>query len=52
MIFQFVAIVILLLFYIGKMIAQKKKVIQTNQIARGKKAKKLCRIELIMKLAT
>lgn len=52
MIFQFVAIVILLLFYIEKMIAQKKKGIQTDQIARGKKAKKPYGIELIMKLAT
>ena len=39
-------------FYIGKMIIQKKKGIQTDQIARGKKSKKLYRIELIMKLAT
>ncbi|HBB28834.1 MAG TPA: isoprenylcysteine carboxyl methyltransferase [Clostridiales bacterium] len=55
MIWQIVAVSILLVFYtiyIGKMIAQKKKGIQTDQIARGKKKGKLFRVELMMKIAT
>ncbi|MDR2083870.1 MAG: hypothetical protein LBP67_02605 [Bacteroidales bacterium] len=54
-IFQIIAILILIFFYaiyIGKMIAQRKKGIQTDQIARGKKSKRLFRIEIAMKLAT
>ena len=53
--FQFTAILILILFYaiyIGKMIAQKRKGIRTNQIARGNKSKALLGTEFIMKLAT
>lgn len=55
MVWQIVAFSILLVFYtiyIGKMISQKKKGIQTDQIARGKKKGKLFRVELMMKIAT
>ncbi len=55
MVWQIVAFSILLVFYtiyIGKMISQKKKGIQTDQIARGKKKGKLFRVELLMKIAT
>jgi len=38
--------------YLGKMQAQKKKGIQTDQIARGKKSGKLFYIELAMKIST
>ena len=53
--FQWIALLILLSFYtiyIWKMIAQKRKGIQTDQIARGQKSKHLFRTELLMKLAT
>ena len=53
--FQFSAILILVFFYaiyLGKMTAQKRKGIQTDQIARGNKPKALAGTELIMKLAT
>jgi len=55
MVWQIVAFSILLVFYtiyIGKMISQKKKGIQTDQIARGKKKGKLFHVELMMKIAT
>lgn len=55
MVWQIVAFSILLVFYtiyIGKMISQKKKGIQTDQIACGKKKGKLFRVELLMKIAT
>lgn len=49
------ALLILVVFYciyIGKMIAQKKKGIQTDQIGRGKEKSTRRTIEIIMKLAT
>lgn len=55
MIFQIIGIVILIFFYaiyIGKMIAQRKKGIKTDQIAYGNKTKKLFLIELTLKVAT
>lgn len=54
MIFQITAIVILLIFYgcyFGKMISQKKKGIQTDQIGKGKKGF-VKFIEITMKIAT
>jgi protein-S-isoprenylcysteine O-methyltransferase Ste14 len=53
--FQVTALLILASFYaiyIGKMILQKRKGIQTDQIAKGNKQKKLFKIEFVMKLAT
>jgi protein-S-isoprenylcysteine O-methyltransferase Ste14 len=38
--------------YFGKMIAQQRKGIRTDQIARGRKPKKVFATELVMKLAT
>lgn len=38
--------------YIGKMVLQKRKGIQTDQIAKGKEKNKVFYIELIMKIAT
>ena len=38
--------------YIGKMLLQKRKGIQTDQIAKGKEKTKVFYIELIMKIAT
>lgn len=55
MVFQIAGILILLSFYtiyVGKMVRQKSKGIQTDQIARGKKVKSLFRTEIIMKIAT
>ena len=55
MIYQGFAIVILVIFYaiyIGKIIGQRKKGIQTDQIAKGKKDKKLMIVEILMKIAT
>ena len=55
MAFQILAILILVGFYsiyIGKMFLQKRKGIQTDQIAKGKKSNLLLFTELIMKLAT
>ena len=55
MVWQLSASLILLVFYtiyIGKMQAQKKKGIQTDQIARGKKRGKLFYIEFTMKIST
>lgn len=40
------------LIYVGKMIAQKKKGIQTDHIAKGKKKDTLMTVEIIMKFAT
>ena len=54
-IFQIVAILILIFFYaiyIGKMVIQRRKGIQTDQIARGQKEKSLFLTEAIMKIAT
>ena len=54
-IFKIVALSLLCIFYmvyLGKMIAQKKRGIQTDQIAKGNKQKKVFIIELIMKFAT
>lgn len=48
-------IIILIIFYsiyIGKMILQKKKGIQTDQMARNKQKNKVFYIELILKIAT
>ena len=53
--FHFVTIIILILFYaiyVGKMVMQRRKGIQTDQIARGKKSKVIFVTELIMKCAT
>ncbi len=55
MVFQSAAIIILVSFYaiyIGKMISQRKRGIQTDQIARGKKERKLMLVEIFMKIAT
>lgn len=52
---KFIGILVLALFYavyVGKMILQKRKGIQTDQIARGKQKTKVFYIELIMKIAT
>ena len=52
---QFAALIILLSFYaiyLGKMILQRKRGIQTDQMARGKKSKKLFWTELFLKIAT
>ena len=54
-IFQIGTIVVLAIFYmvyIGKMISQRKKGIQTDQIAKGKKHTSVFLIEVIMKCAT
>ena len=54
-IFQYAGIAMLIIFYAiyaGKMIMQKRKGIQTDQMARGKKTKRLFRTELTMKVAT
>lgn len=53
--YGFGAILVLLVFYgiyLGKMIAQKKKGIKTDQIAKGKEKGKSFYIELVMKIAT
>lgn len=53
--FQYIAISILASFYaiyIGKMIMQRKRGIQTDQMAKGKKSKELFWTELILKIAT
>ena len=55
MVWQAAAMFILLAFYtvyIGKMLAQKKKGIQTDHMARGKQKNKAFYIELFMKAAT
>lgn len=55
MIYKVLAIIILLIFYsvyIGKMFLQKRKGIQTDQIAKGRKENKVFYVELIMKIAT
>lgn len=55
MVWQLAAILILMTFYsiyIGKMLVQKKKGIQTDQIARGKQKGKIFYIELAMKIST
>lgn len=55
MLFQIMGISILFAFYfiyIGKKISQKRKGIETDQIAKGKTSSKLFAIELIMKIAT
>ena len=52
---KFIGLLILALFYavyIGKMLLQKRKSIQTDQMARGKHKNKVFYIELIMKIAT
>ncbi len=52
---KILGITILLIFYfiyIGKMILQKQKGIQTDQIAKGKQKDKVFYTELIMKIAT
>lgn len=55
MFWQIAALAILLVFYgiyLGKMILQKKKGIQTDQIAKGKKRDKVYYTELALKIAT
>lgn len=53
--YQIIALIIMSMFYaayLGKMISQKKKGIQTDQMARGKSDKKRLRTEIVMKAAT
>lgn len=53
--FVFPALFVLIVFYgiyLGKMIAQKKKGIRTDQMARGKKKGRLFYTELLLKIAT
>lgn len=55
MLFQLLALLILFAFYavyLGKMLLQRKKGIQTNQIAKGQKPQNVMRIEILMKIAT
>lgn len=55
MFYQIAAFLSLALFYgvyIGKMVAQRRKGIQTDQMARGKKPRKVFATELVMKIAT
>jgi protein-S-isoprenylcysteine O-methyltransferase Ste14 len=47
-----IIIAVFYLIYIGKLLLQKKKGIQTDQIARGKEKNKVFYIELILKIAT
>lgn len=52
---KLIGLLILILFYtvyIGKIILQKRKGIQTDQIAKGKKKTRVFYIELIMKIVT
>ena len=52
---KFLGLLILVIFYtvyLGKMLLQRKKGIQTDQIAKGKQKNKVFYIELIMKIAT
>lgn len=54
-VFQISAIAVLLIFYgiyIGKMTAQRKKGIKTDQMAQGKKKGRLFYTELILKIST
>lgn len=54
MIYQISALLILLIFYIfylGKIIAQKRQSIKTNQVGSGNKTKKVATVEIIMSLA-
>lgn len=54
-IYQVIGSIILISFYaiyIGKMLSQKKKGVQTDQIGKGNKPQKVIMIELIMKFAT
>lgn len=54
MIYQISALLILLIFYIfylGKIIAQKKQSIKTNQVGIGNKTKKVAMVEIIMSAA-
>ncbi len=48
----FLILVVFYVVYIGKMILQKRKGIQTDQIAKGKQKTKIFYIELAMKIAT
>ncbi len=53
--FKIIGVIILLVFYtvyLGKMMLQKRKGIQTDQIAKGKEKGKRFYIELVMKAAT
>lgn len=55
MVFKIIALVVLLVFYTAyfiKMIAQKKKGIQTDQIGKGDKKGAVLIIEVLMKVAT
>lgn len=55
MIWKIVAVSVLAVFYaiyLGKMLAQRRKGIQTDQIARGKERGRRYTVELLMKLAT
>ncbi|MEM1486174.1 isoprenylcysteine carboxylmethyltransferase family protein [Oscillospiraceae bacterium PP1C4] len=55
MLFQITGIAIMAAFYsiyIGKMISQKRKGIETDQIAKGKKDKSVFAVEAILKVAT
>ncbi len=53
--YQYAAVTLLALFYgiyVGKIVVQRKKGIQTDQIARGKKKQALFVTELMLKVAT
>ena len=55
MIYQTLGLLVLSLFYgiyLGKMFAQRRKGIQTDHIAKGRKQGKLFWVELLMKIAT
>ena len=55
MIFQILAVIILLIFYttyIGKMITQSRKAIKTDQLGKGNKPQDVIMIELIIKIST
>ena len=55
MVFKIIGIVVFLVFfgtYIGKIIYQNSKCIETDQIAKGKKSGKLFVVEVFMKIAT
>lgn len=52
---QIAALIVMLVFYIAyfsKMILQHKKGVQTNQIGKGSKPKKVLMVEMLMKIAT
>lgn len=55
MLYKICTIIILTIFYgiyVGKMMSQKRKGIQTDQIAKGDKGKDVLTVEFVMKIAT